>query len=217
MSAVQIKICGITRVPDALEAVELGAEMIGLNFYAQSPRVVSVERAKEIATAVAGGAKLVGVFVNMNVEGVLEIARAVPLDFVQLHGDETLNECEAITNEFEVIRALKVDAQFTPECASEFAFCSGLMLDTASAGFGGAGESFDWAQVDWARVRGASPFVDLYLAGGLNAGNVGEAIAMVHPDVVDVCSGVEAAKGVKSAIRMRAFVAAVRAAEGLEQ
>ncbi|HVJ05705.1 MAG TPA: phosphoribosylanthranilate isomerase [Candidatus Saccharimonadales bacterium] len=217
MSAVQIKICGITRVPDALEAVALGVEMLGLNFYAESPRFVSIEQAQRIAEAVAGRIKVVGVFVNMNVEEVLEIARAVPLDFVQLHGDESLNECEAIANEFEVIRALKVDAQFTPECASEFAFCSGLMLDTPSTGFGGAGESFDWARVDWSGIRGASPFVDIYLAGGLNAGNVGEAIEIVRPDVVDVCSGVEAEKGVKSASRMREFVAAARAAEGLEQ
>ncbi|HEX9201927.1 MAG TPA: phosphoribosylanthranilate isomerase [Acidobacteriaceae bacterium] len=217
MSAVQIKICGITRVEDALEAVALGAEMMGLNFYAKSPRFVSPKQAQYIAEAVAGKIKVVGVFVNMNVEEVLEIARTVPLDFVQVHGDESLNECEAIANEFEVIRALKVDAGFSPELASEFAFCSGLLLDTPSAGHGGAGESFDWTRVDWEKVRGASPFVDIFLAGGLNAGNVGEAIEIVHPDVVDVCSGVEAEKGIKSASRMREFVAAVRAAEGMEQ
>jgi phosphoribosylanthranilate isomerase len=217
MSAVEIKICGITREDDALAAIDLGVKLLGLNFYEGSPRRITLKRAQEIAQAVAGRAKLVGVFVNMNVADVLDIARAVPLNAVQLHGDESLRECEAIAEEFEVIRALKVDANFSPECASEFAFCDGLLVDTPSAGHGGAGESFDWTRVEWNKLRGASPFAKLFLAGGLNAGNVAAAIAIVNPDAVDVCSGVESAKGIKSLMQMGRFVAAVRAAERQEQ
>jgi phosphoribosylanthranilate isomerase len=217
MSAVEIKICGITRVEDALAAIELGAAMIGLNFYAGSPRCITLQRAQEIAAAVAGRAKLVGVFVNMNVSEVLRIVRAVPLDAVQFHGDESRRECEAVAKEFDVIRALKVNAEFSKERSAEFACCSGLLLDAPSAGHGGSGESFNWASVRWESVREGSPTAKLFLAGGLHARNIAEAIAVVHPDAVDVCSGVESEKGIKSVEKMREFVAAVRAVERQER
>jgi phosphoribosylanthranilate isomerase len=218
MNPVAIKICGITRVEDALAAVELGAEMLGLNFYAASPRCIPLHQAREIAQALAGQVKagrvkLVGVFVNMNILEVLRIARAVPLHAVQLHGDESPHDCAAVATEFEVIRALKVDAEFSAGRLAEFAACRGLLLDTPCAGHGGSGESFCWANVDWPSLRRASPAAKLFLAGGLDASNVAEAIACVHPDAVDVCSGVESAKGIKSLIEMSKFVAAVRAAE----
>jgi phosphoribosylanthranilate isomerase len=233
MSEVQVKICGITSVEDAQAAIELGAAMLGLNFYALSPRCITLERAQEIARAVTfsnrragcsplSGAtirrvKLVGVFVNMNISEVLRIARAVPLDTVQLHGDESPADCDAVAAGFAVIRALKVDAEFSAERAAEFAVCRALLLDTPCVGHGGSGKSFDWASVDWARVRGVLPAAKLILAGGLDAGNVAQAIAMADPDAVDVCSGVESAKGIKSVEKMREFVAAVRAAERQEQ
>jgi phosphoribosylanthranilate isomerase len=217
MSAVEIKICGITRIEDAMAAIDTGAAMLGLNFYERSPRYITLKRAQEIAAAAAGRVKLVGVFVNMNIEEVLRIARALPLDAVQLHGDESLQECEAVANEFEMIRALKVDATFDSHCAAEFTCCRGLLLDTPSTKHGGSGESFDWAGVSWECVRRALPLAKVFLAGGLDARNVAEAIAMVRPDAVDVCSGVESAKGIKSIIQMREFVAAVSAAERQEQ
>ena len=231
--SVEIKICGITRVEDALAAIELGAAMIGLNFYPPSPRCITLPQAKEIARAVAfsnrksgcglesGAAcrpvRLVGVFVNMNISEVLCIARAVPLDAVQLHGDESPADCEAVAAEFAVIRALKVGAEFSAERVAEFAVCRGLLLDTPSAAHGGSGECFDWAGVEWERVRRALPAAKLILAGGLDAGNVGEAIAIAKPDMVDVCSGVESAKGIKCLFEMGRFVAAVRAAERQKQ
>jgi len=217
MSAVEIKICGITRVEDALAAIDSGAAMVGLNFYAGSPRCISLERAQEISAAVAGQAKVVGVFVNMNVSEVLRIAHAVPLNAVQLHGDESRQECEAVAKEFPVIRALKVDANFSEERAAEFSSCSGLLLDTPSAGHGGSGESFNWGSVRWQSVRDGAPSAKMFLAGGLHAGNIAEAINIVHPDVVDVCSGVEFVKGIKSVDKMREFVAAVRAVERQER
>ncbi len=217
VSTVEIKICGITRAEDALAAVDLGAAMLGLNFYPQSPRCITLEQAQEISRPVFGRVKLVGVFVNMNISEVLRIARAVPLDAVQLHGDESRRDCEVAAQEFDVIRALKADAAFTEtafdKLTADFACCRGLLVDTPCDGHGGSGESFDWASVPWASLRTASPAVKIFLAGGLHVGNVGTAIAAAHPDVVDVCSGVESAKGIKSVSHMREFVAAVRAAE----
>lgn len=214
---VQVKICGITRVADAEAAVALGAAMLGLNFYAPSPRSIATEHARQIARAVAGRATLVGVFVNMNVCEVLRIAREVPLDWVQLHGDETVAECEAIAAAFPVIRALKADAGFTAERAAQYGFCRGLLLDTPSAGHGGSGESFDWRAIPWQAVRAAAPGAMLFVAGGLDARNVRQAIAAARPDAVDVASGVESEKGIKSVEKMREFIAAVRAAESEEQ
>ena len=227
--SVQIKICGITRVEDAQTAMELGASMLGLNFYPQSPRCITLERAQEIARVVAftnrkagcdplsgtvsRPVKLVGIFVNMDISEVLRIARAVPLDMVQLHGDESPADCATVAAEFRVIRALKVDAKFSPERAAEFAVCRALLLDTPSADHGGSGKSFDWSNVDWNGVRCALPKTKLILAGGLDARNVAAAIAIAQPDMVDVCSGVESAKGIKSLYEMSKFVAAVRAAE----
>jgi phosphoribosylanthranilate isomerase len=219
-STVQVKICGVTRVADAEAAIESGAAMLGLNFYERSPRCITLAHAQEIARAVAGRAKLVGVFVNMNISEVLRIARQVPLDAVQLHGDESPADCELVAGSFEVIRALKVDARFNATRAAEFAACSGLLLDTPTAAHGGSGQCFDWAAVDWEAVRRALPNTKIFLAGGLHARNVAEAVAQVHPDVVDVCSGVESEKGIKSVQKMREFVAAVfdrHAAERQEQ
>ncbi len=215
MSAVEIKICGITRVEDALSAIHAGAAMLGLNFFPGSPRCIPLEQAQRIAAAVSGRVKLVGVFVNMNVEDVLAIARAVPLDAIQLHGDESPAEARKLAAEFELIRALKVDVHFTPALAAEFAFCRGLLVDTPSAGHGGSGEIFNWASVDWMALRRASS-AKLFLAGGLHAANVTQAITAVRPDIVDVCSGVESAKGIKNPEKIREFVAAVRAAERQE-
>ena len=213
----RVKICGITRVADAEAAIAAGTAMLGLNFYARSPRCVSLEHAQEIARAVAGRVPLIGVFVNMERAELLRLARAVPLDAVQLHGDESVEECEAVAREFPVIRALQADAGFTPARCAEFAACSGLLLDTPTPAHGGSGESFDWSSVAWDDVRAALPQTKIFLAGGLHAGNVARAIAVVRPDVVDVCSGVECAKGVKSVEKMREFVAAVPAAESEER
>jgi phosphoribosylanthranilate isomerase len=212
-SAVEIKICGITRAEDAEAAIAAGAAMLGLNFYPKSPRCIKLDRAYEIARTVAGRVPLVGVFVNMERAELLEIARAVPLDAVQLHGDETAAECEAVAAQFPVIRALKVGPGFAPEQAAEYSACGALLLDTATPQHGGSGLAFDWAAVDWAGLRHAVPGAKLLLAGGLDAANVARAIAVAHPDAVDVCSGVESAKGIKSVEKIREFVAAIRAAE----
>jgi phosphoribosylanthranilate isomerase len=220
MSAVEIKICGITRAEDALAVIESGASMLGLNFYPPSPRFISLSQAQQITRAIASHrsrVQLVGVFVNINVSDVQAIARALPLDAVQLHGDETPEECDALAAEFAVIRALKVDADFSAASAARFAGCRALLLDTPTPAHGGSGESFPWESVAWKSLRRAMPSAKLFLAGGLHPGNVARAIAAADPDAVDVCSGVESAKGIKSLEKMREFVAAVRAVERQEQ
>jgi phosphoribosylanthranilate isomerase len=219
--SVAIKMCGITRLQDAQDAVSCGAAILGLNFYSGSPRCITLEAAQQIAASVAGRVKLAGVFVNMNLSEVLRIARAVRLDVVQLHGSEPLAECQAIAAEFEVIRAFKVDAAFNLADAARFAALGGrrggtlggILLDTPCEGHGGSGVSFSWTQINWHTMRRLIAPAKLYLAGGLTAENVGEAIAQVQPDVVDVCSGIEFKRGIKSLDKMRDFEAAVRAAE----
>jgi phosphoribosylanthranilate isomerase len=136
---------------------------------------------------------------------------------VQLHGDESPRDCELAAREFEVIRAFHIDAAFSAGRVAEFAACTGILLDAPCAVHGGSGESFHWTGVPWALVRRALPAAKVFLAGGLCAANVAAAIAAVHPDVVDVCTGVESGKGIKNVSLMRDFVAAVRAAERQQQ
>jgi phosphoribosylanthranilate isomerase len=212
IKAVQMKFCGITRAEDAEAAIASGAALLGLNFYPGSPRHITLEHAQQIADVVAGRARLVGVFVNMNLAGVRQIARAVPLDCIQLHGDELREECTELAGDFEVIRAIKVTPQFRPEDLAAYSCCRGLLLDAPSPQHGGSGHSFDWRSVDWSAVREAAPWATLFLAGGLTAENIAEAIRIARPDVVDVASGIEESKGIKSAEKMRAFAEAVLAA-----
>ncbi|MDR3765229.1 MAG: phosphoribosylanthranilate isomerase [Acidobacteriota bacterium] len=211
--SITVKICGITRVEDAVAAVEAGAELLGLNFYSGSPRCIPLERAQEIAAAVSGRAMLVGVFVNAPVSDVLAVARAVPLKLIQLHGEEDADDLRAIARHFPVLRSLKADASLAAAQPAQFANCSGVLVDTSTAQRGGSGVAFDWTQINWTALRRSIAPAKLLLAGGLNASNVGAAIAASRPDAVDVASGVEVAKGIKGAELMREFVAAVRAAE----
>ncbi len=211
-NTVRMKFCGITRPEDAEAAIACGASLLGLNFYPGSPRHITLEQAQQIADAVAGRVRLVGVFVNMNLSGVRQVARAVPLDCIQLHGEELREESAELAGDFEVIRAIKVTPQFLPDDLAAHTCCQGLLLDTPSPLHGGSGQSFDWRSVNWTAIREAAPWAALYLAGGLTAENVAEAIGIAHPDVVDVASGIEESKGIKSAIKMRAFAAAVLAA-----
>jgi phosphoribosylanthranilate isomerase len=213
--SVVIKICGITSKRDARDAIAAGAQILGLNFYAASPRYISLETAQKIADAVGERALLAGVFVNATATEVRRIARAVPLNIVQLHGDEPPEMLHDIAGEFELLRACKATPEFSPAALAAILPRGDILLDTPTPAYGGSGCSFEWRSINWSALRAALPG-RLFLAGGLHAGNVGEAITIAHPDAVDVCSGVELSKGVKCAEKMREFVAAVRAAEGQE-
>jgi phosphoribosylanthranilate isomerase len=206
MSAVRSKICGITRIEDALAAAEAGADAIGLVFYAKSPRAVTAAQAREIVAALPPFVTSVGLFVNASRCELNEILEVVPLDLLQFHGDETPADCEGFHRPW--IKALRVRPGDDLEAACKlYSGARGILLDTFVAGVpGGTGEAFDWSLVP---ARLSKPII---LAGGLHAGNVGEAIARVKPYAVDVSGGVEAAKGIKDPAKVDAFMAAVRAA-----
>ena len=206
MSNVRSKICGITRIEDALAAVEAGADAIGFVFYAKSPRAVDVRQARAIIEQLPPFVTTVGLFVNASRCELNEILEVVPLDLLQFHGDETPADCEGYHRPW--IKALRVRPGDDLEAAcQQYSGARGILLDTYVAGVpGGTGEAFDWSLVP---ARLSKPII---LAGGLSADNVGQAIAQVNPYAVDVSGGVEQAKGIKDASKIEAFMRAVRAA-----
>lgn len=206
MIRVRSKICGITRVEDALAAVEAGADAIGLVFYAKSPRAVNIEQAKAIVAALPPFVTSVGLFVDMPRETLQALLREVPLDLLQFHGDESPTDCEGFARPY--IKALRVRAdQDVARMMAPYSGACGILLDTFVEGVpGGTGAAFDWSLVP--REAG-KPII---LAGGLTPDNVAQAIAQVRPYAVDVSGGVEAAKGIKDAGKVKAFLQAVQCA-----
>lgn len=206
MIRVRSKICGITRVEDALAAVEVGADAIGLVFYAKSPRAVSIEQAKAIVAALPPFVTSVGLFVDMPRETLQALLREVQLDLLQFHGDESPADCEGFARPY--IKALRVRAdQDVARMMAPYSGACGILLDTFVEGVpGGTGAAFDWSLVP--REAG-KPII---LAGGLTPDNVAQAIAQVRPYAVDVSGGVEAAKGIKDAGKVKAFLQAVQCA-----
>ncbi|WP_161865310.1 phosphoribosylanthranilate isomerase [Pseudomonas yangonensis] len=204
---VRSKICGITRVQDALAAVEAGADAIGLVFYANSPRAVSVEQAAAIVQALPPFVTCVGLFVNMPRDDLQAVLQRVPLDLLQFHGDESPVDCEGYGRPY--IKALRVrPGEDLAATMALYAGARGILLDTFVEGVpGGTGAAFDWSLVP---PDVAKPII---LAGGLEASNVAAAIRQVRPYAVDVSGGVEASKGIKDADKIRAFVQAVRNAQ----
>lgn len=206
MSVVRSKICGITRVEDALTAAEAGADAIGLVFYPKSPRAVSVQQARDIVAALPPFVTTVGLFVNASRCEIGEILDAVPLDMLQFHGDESPAECEGFHRPW--FKALRVGGgEDIAAQVARYRNASGILLDTFVAGVpGGTGERFDWSLIPAALTK------PLILAGGLTTENVQQAIAEVRPYAVDVSGGVEASKGIKDAHKVMAFVERVRSA-----
>ena len=208
MSGVRSKICGITRMEDALAAVEAGADAIGLVFYAKSPRAVTVQQARAIIAGLPPFVTTVGLFVNASACELNETLDAVPLDMLQFHGDETPDECESYQRPY--IKALRVKAgdDIASTCAT-YGGARGILLDTYVEGVpGGTGEAFDWSLIP------AGLGKPIILAGGLTPANVGAAIEQVRPYAVDVSGGVEQGKGIKDHSRIRAFMQAVRNSRG---
>ena len=194
-----VKICGITRAEDALAAVEAGASALGFNFYAASPRYLTPAAAAAIAEQLPARAVKVGVFVNEAPASVAAIARAVKLDVVQLHGGEA-------PAGFRYWRACRVSADAVLDVESATG-AEAILLDTAVPGMhGGTGRSFAWPL---ARIEGWRVIV----AGGLDAGNVAEAIRIARPWGVDACSRIESAPGRKDHKKMTDFIQAALAEE----
>ncbi|MDH1732243.1 phosphoribosylanthranilate isomerase [Pseudomonas chengduensis] len=204
MTVVRSKICGITRIEDALAAVEAGADAIGLVFYGKSPRAVSIEQAAVILQALPPFVTSVGLFVDMPRDELQQLLQRLPLDLLQFHGDESPADCEGHGRPY--IKALRVrPGEDVAAAMAPYSGARGILLDTFVEGVpGGTGASFDWSLVP---ENAAKPII---LAGGLDAGNVATAIRQVRPYAVDVSGGVEASKGIKDAGKIRAFVRAVR-------
>lgn len=197
---VRVKICGITRVEDALNSVENGADAIGLVFYAPSPRYVSISQAIEIANKIPAFVSVVGLFVNAEPDFVRHVISQVPLDLLQFHGDESPEECASYGLPF--IKAIRVKSTTNlVQCAKDFSASKALLLDTYTEGVaGGTGHAFDWSLIPSTLEK------PVILAGGLNVQNVAQAITQVHPYAVDVSGGVEISKGIKDAAKIAAFM-----------
>ncbi|GBG15117.1 phosphoribosylanthranilate isomerase [Novimethylophilus kurashikiensis] len=204
---IRAKICGITRVEDALTAARCGADAVGFVFYEKSPRNVDVERAAQIVAALPPFVTAVGLFVNEDAATVLSIRQRVGLDLLQFHGDETPEYCQSFSAPY--IKALRVRPELNLiQYAADFSSARALLLDAYQEGVaGGTGKTFDW---DLIPAGLSKPVI---LAGGLDAENVGEAIRRVRPYAVDVSGGVEQDKGIKDVAKIAAFMRGVLDAE----
>jgi phosphoribosylanthranilate isomerase len=203
---VQIKVCGITNLEDAVAAVGAGADALGFNFYEQSPRYVAPERAHSIIEHLPPGVLTVGVFVNEKQAIVAQVAQVAGVRGLQFHGDETPEYCRAFPGHF-LIKALRVREEFRPESAALYPVDAILLDAFDSKARGGTGQVFDWGLAQ--RTRELVP--KLFLAGGLSPANIAEAITAVEPYGVDACSSLECAPGRKDSARVRDFIARARA------
>ena len=204
----RIKICGLTRLEDVHAAVAAGADAIGLVFYPKSPRHVDLALAAELARAVPPFITIVGLFVNEDPALVRQTLAVVPIHLLQFHGDEDESYCRQFDRPFVKAARVKLGMDLV-QYASAFPSAQAILLDAFVDGYGGGGKVFDWSLVP------KDLKTPIILSGGLDSGNVAEAITRVRPAAVDVSSGVElndGAKGIKDAEKIRAFVAAVRAA-----
>jgi len=203
-----VKICGVTRVEDARAAALAGADFVGLNFWPASKRHVTADAAVELARAGrVRGAMIVGVFVDASVETIVATARTVGLDLIQLHGDEPPGMCVEVraATGLRVWKALPVARAGDVDGLERWPVAA-VVLDAATPGRGGSGQTIDWTLA----ARAAQSTRPIVLAGGLEPGNVAAAIAAAAPWAVDVASGVEAAPGIKDPAKIDAFVRAVR-------
>jgi phosphoribosylanthranilate isomerase len=204
--SVTVKICGITSEADALAAVEAGADAIGLMFYDGSPRHVSIEQAQTISAVLPPHVVRVGVFVNAAEATIARAIAECTLSIAQFHGDETPEDCGRFA--IMTLKAFRMKGPETLEEMEEFP-TDGFLLDAyVKDELGGTGASFSWDLAVRAQEFGRP----IFLAGGLTAENVAEAVQRVQPFAVDVSSGVELEPGKKCPDKMRAFVAAAKGA-----
>jgi len=217
MRRTRIKICGITRAQDLRAAVDAGADALGFVFYPPSPRYVTPEQAAALALATPPFVSNVALFVNPAIEEVRAVVAAMPVALLQFHGDETAEQCAAIAAAVQrpFMRAYRVRPDTRPadllECEQRYRaaspWFSSLLLDTYVDAYGGAGKVFDWSLIP----KELAPRV--VLSGGLSVQNATDAVVSVRPFAVDISSGVEAAKGIKDASKIAAFIAAIRSAD----
>jgi phosphoribosylanthranilate isomerase len=203
---VRVKICGITNWKDARLCVDAGADALGFNFYAKSPRYISPDDARAVVRRLPRHILAVGVFVNAPFASILRIARNVDLNLLQLHGDESPADARKLSEHFPVMKAFRMWPGFDLQRLARFGAADVFLLD----GFdrtrrGGTGRTFDWRM-----GRAAKKYGSIVIAGGLTAENVADAIAETDPFAVDICSGVESSAGKKDRRRLNALMSAVR-------
>ncbi len=203
----RVKICGLTRAQDVAAAARHGADAIGLVFHPPSPRAVSIERAIELARCLPPFVTVTALFLDDDDARIAEVVERVRPDCLQFHGRETPAGCSAWGMPY--LKAIPMASVADPRAyAAEYTDARGFLLDSNAAGrLGGSGDTFDWTQIP------ASFDYPLILAGGINADNVVDAIARVRPWGVDVSSGVETARGIKSEAMIAEFMRAVTLAD----
>jgi phosphoribosylanthranilate isomerase len=204
----KVKICGITNLEDALLSAKFGAEALGFNFYKRSARYIPPEKAREIIEQLPANVLKVGVFVNENLDKIIEIACVAKLDALQLHGEETpefARELKARTN-LEIIKAVRVSPEFKPEDVLQYEVDAVLLDAYSPKEHGGTGETFDWEVAK--KVQEIFP--GMYLAGGLSGKNIKEAVENVKPFAVDSCSLLESEKGIKDSQKVKEFIFAIK-------
>ena len=205
MKCMKVKVCGITSYEDAILAVDQGVDALGFNFFPPSPRYIDPADAREIIRRLPPFIVTVGLFVNMDGRSeVSKIARSAGVQVLQFHGDEDPEYCRSF-EEWPLIKALRIGKEAVFENLEQYPV-QGFLLDARDDTlFGGTGKSFDWQLAK--NIGQVRPII---LAGGLKAENVREAIKVVDPYAVDVCSGVERAPGKKSVQKLTKFMDEVR-------
>ncbi|MCK4710203.1 MAG: phosphoribosylanthranilate isomerase [Gammaproteobacteria bacterium] len=200
----RVKICGITRVEDALAVSRSGVDAIGLVFYAKSPRNIDANTALEICQSLPAFVTVVGLFKDADESFVREVIKQVPIDLLQFHGSETEEFCSRFSKPY--IKAVGMVGQNNvSEFAQQYKSARGLLLDSHAIGEdGGSGHVFDWGTIPGA-IRG-----QITLAGGLTADNVADAIQQVKPFAIDISSGVESSGGIKDEALIKAFMNEVK-------
>ncbi|MGR9051983.1 MAG: phosphoribosylanthranilate isomerase [Gammaproteobacteria bacterium] len=196
----RIKICGFTRVEDAVSAARLGVDAIGLVFYSASPRNVSIDQARRIAKALPAFTTVTALFVDEQEDNIRSVLEQVPVDCIQFHGDEPETLCGIYGKPY--IKAVRMLPDIDiAAVATRYADAAGLLLDAYHPGVkGGSGNRFDWQLIP------KQCLLPIILAGGLTPDNAKAAVETVRPYALDVSSGVEAGKGIKDADKMAAFV-----------
>lgn len=207
MLIVKVKICGITNYEDAIAAVNMGADLLGFNFYPKSPRFIPPEKATQIINKLPGFIDIAGVFVNATLEQIQEIITQCQLDWIQLHGDESPQFCQSFLSlNVKTMKALRIKDQDDISQAENY-FTDAILLDAYHPEkYGGTGLTFDWNIIGHIGKR-------VFLAGGINPHNVAEAVKLgVYG--IDVCSGIEAKPGKKDHQKMKELFENIRHLRG---
>jgi phosphoribosylanthranilate isomerase len=204
---VRVKVCGITRIEDALAAVRAGADALGFIFYRKSPRYISPSRALKITEALPPFVAKVGVFVNERTGAIRDIAGFCALDSVQLHGEEDNHYCHRLKRYgIKIIKGFRVKEDFNISDVGSYRVDAHLFDAHTEGQFGGTGKIFAWEI-----LKGLHTPVPRIISGGLNVDNVTDCIAALKPFAVDVSSGVEVSPGVKDQKRMAEFIRKAKA------